>query len=137
MGGRGRDADKLPVKVVSGDLCCIDDPATTNPDEKIHILCSFFRILDYLRADCFGGKGSDLIRFGQECPDPFSCNITGMTAGNDKHGMAYPEVFTDGRQLREYIMPDHDIPWQLHPLGFPENFIFQYFYTSGAHSYQK
>jgi hypothetical protein len=60
-----------------------------------------------------------------------------MAAGNDEDRMTYPEVFTDIWQLKEYVMPDYHVPWQLHPLGFPEHFIFEYFYTSGAHSYQK
>jgi hypothetical protein len=137
MGGRGRDADKLAVKVIGGDLCRIDDPAPTYPDEEICILCSNFREPDHFGADCFSGKGGCLIIVIQESPDPFSSNIVGMATGNDKDRMTNPEVFTDVWQLREYVMPDHHVPWQLHPLGFPENFIFQDFYISGAHSYQK
>ena len=64
-------------------------------------------------------------------------NIPRLVTGDDEHGTAEVQVVADCGELAEHVMAYHDVAGELHPFGFLENFIFQYFYAIPAHSDQK
>jgi len=88
---------------------------------------------DLFEGVAVGDAGLDLAGLAEEGGDPLPGDRHRVLPGDEEGTGAKVQVPADRGDLSEDVVPDDDVPRELHPSGFVEDLLPEYFYTLSTH----